>query len=294
MAGAASQMARGGMLLGKRGVADADARARACARTDDGAVAQARLREAAVAAGGVGHDCSMAAALDAPAADAAEDSDDGGELCATVVATTSTACAPAQHACGGLDGAAVVRTGGVGVDRDNQPLQSPQGGSLGACGSAVASDEQWPVACAVRADAVVATAVDGDARRSMTAAAVAIRGQTSSAAFDAPADMAQRVHKRALAADVEVPGVCAPDAVDGRRRRRGGVEHDAVEPAALPRVPSTPIEAASLPITPIIAEADEQSRGVVRRRATDAWGRERLLRRRVDGAPEHAATDAPT
>ena len=294
MAGAASQIVRGGMLLGKRGVADADARARACARTDDGAMAQARLREAAVAAGGVGHDCSMAAALDAPAADAAEDSDDGGELCATVVATTSTACAPAQHVCGDLDGVAVVRTGGVGVDRDNQPLQSLQGGSLGACGSAMASDEQWPVACAVRADAVVATAVDGDARRSMTAAAVAIRGQTSSAAFDAPADMAQRAHKRALTDDAEATGACTLDASNARRRRRGDVERDAVEAAAMPRMPPTPIEAASLPITSMIADADDQSRGVVRRRAPDAWGRERLLRRRVDGSPEHAATDAPT
>ena len=58
--------------------------------------------------------------------------------------------------------------------------------------------------------------------------------------------------------------------------------------------PPTLIALASLPITSVIADADDQSRGVVRRRATDAWGRERLLRRRVDGAPEHAATDAPT
>ena len=43
-----------------------------------------------------------------------------------------------------------------------------------------------------------------------------------------------------------------------------------------------------------IADADDQSRGVVRGRVPDVWGRERLLRRRVDGAPEHAATDAPT
>ena len=61
-----------------------------------------------------------------------------------------------------------------------------------------------------------------------------------------------------------------------------------------------------------IADADDQSRGVVRGRVPDVGGRERLLRRGVagravtagtsmgasagwpDGAPEHAATDAPT
>ena len=156
------------------------------------------------------------------------------------------------------------------------------------------TDGQRLVARAVRADAMVAVAVGGDAQHSVAAATDAIRGMTSPAAFDAPADMAQRAHKRALTDDVEAPGACASDASNGRRRRRGDVEHDVVETAALPRLPPTPIEAASLPITSMIAEAADQSRGVVRRRATAAWGRERLLRRRVDGAPEHAATDAPT
>ena len=111
---------------------------------------------------------------------------------------------------------AVVRTGGGGVGIDSQPLQSPHGSSLSAHGPAMASGERWPVARAVRADAMAAVAVDGGTQRSVAAAAVATRGQTSPAAFDAPADMAQRVHKRALAADVEAPGVCAPDAADSR------------------------------------------------------------------------------
>ena len=158
----------------------------------------------------------------------------------------------------------------------------------------MASEEQWPVARVVRADAMATVAVGGDVQRSVAAAVVAIRGKTSPAASDAPADMTRRAHKRALTDDAEATGACTLDASNERRRRRGDVEHDAAETAALPRMPPTPIEAASLPITPIIADADEPSRGVVRGRATDAWGRERLLRRRVDGAPEHAATDAPT
>ena len=79
-----------------------------------------------------------------------------------------------------------------------------------------------------------------------------------------------------------------------KRRRRDDVEHDALAAVEALHTPPTLIEAASLPITTMIADADDQPRGIVRRRATEAWGRERMLRRRVDGAPEHAATDAPT
>ena len=57
--------------------------------------------------------------------------------------------------------------------------------------------------------------------------------------------------------------------------------------------PPTLIALASLPITSVINDAGVQ-RGVVRRRVPDVWRRERLQRRRADGEPEAAATDAPT
>ena len=102
------------------------------------------------------------------------------------------------------------------------------------------------------------------------------------------------MHKRAAADDAVEDAACTLSARGGQRRRHGDVEHDATTAAEASHTTPTLIEAASLPITSMIADADDQSRGVVRRRATEAGGRERLLRRRVDGAPEHAATDAPT
>ena len=248
VADAASQMASGGVRLGKRGADDADERARAWARTDGGEVAQARLRMATTAASDMTCTCtsSMAAAVPAPAAAAVADGGDGGAMRAAMAAATAVTCAPARRKCDESGGVATQQAGGVRMGTASQPLQTQHDSSMGALGAMAAVCAQQLAVHEARAGATAAMTMGGAAHGSRAAAAVATRDMSSPAATDAPDGAARRVHKRAAADDAVEDEACTLSARGGQRRRHGDVEHDATTAAEASHTTPTLIEAASL------------------------------------------------